>query len=108
MGVSVFMEKPTHRLVEPPPIDAQLIEPPVPAAPQSIQSKRPAVVHQPKPLPPARHQKAPVMPKVSPRTEPNPAAQKAEVTTSAASPAAAASGDTHATAAVIASSKGEA
>ena len=107
-GLAYFMEKPTHRPADPPPIDAQLIEEPVPAVPQSIQPKRPAIVHQPKPLPPDRPQKTPVMPKVSPRTEPNPAAQKAEVTTSTAAPAAAASGDTHATASVITSPKGEA
>lgn len=107
-GLAYFMEKPTHRLVEPPPIDAQLIEQPVPAAPPSILPKRPAIVHQPKPLPPVRPQKAPVMPKVSPHTEPNPAAQKAEVTNSTAAPAAVASGGTHATAAVITSPKGEA
>jgi protein TonB len=48
------------------------------------------------------------MPKVSRHTEQNPADQKAEVTNSTAAPAATASGDTHATAAVITSPKGEA
>ena len=50
-GLAYFMEKPTHRPVEPPPIDAQLIEQPVPVATQSIQPEPPAAVHKPKPLP---------------------------------------------------------
>jgi protein TonB len=54
------MEKPTHQLVEPPPIDAQLIEQP---ETQSIQPERPAAA-------PVRPLQAPVMPPVSPRTKP--------------------------------------
>ena len=99
-GVAYFMEKPTHRLVEQPPIDAQLIEQTVPVATQSVERKRPAAARQPKPPPPARprqavmpHQ-APVMPPMNPQNEQNPAVQKAEVTpnTTLAAPAAAPSG----------------
>ncbi len=99
-GVAYFMEKPTHRLLEQPPIDAQLIEQIVPVATQSVERKRPAVVRQPKPRPPARprqavmpHQ-ASAMPPVSPQIEQNPTVQKAEATpnTAVAAPAAAPSG----------------
>lgn len=91
-GLAFFMEKPSHWSVEPPPIDAQLIELPVPAVTQNVQTKRPAAVHQPKsqpkPLPLVRPQQAPVMPQVIPRTEKAPAAQtpatqNPEVTTNA-------------------------
>ena len=108
------MEKPTHRPMDPPPIDAQLIEEPMPAAPQSIQPKRPAAVQKPKPLPPVRPQQAPVMPKVTPRIEQNPVPHKAEVATSTAVPDTT-SGGAHATpiggqstAAVITSPTGDA
>jgi protein TonB len=93
------MEKPAHRPVEPPPIDAQLIEQAAPAATQSIQRKQPAAIHRSKPLPQVRpHQapviphQAPVMPQVSPHIEQNPIVQKAEVTpnTATTAPAAAA------------------
>jgi len=104
-GLAYFMEKPTHRPVDPPPIDARLIELPVLAPPQSIQPKRPAVVHQPKPLPPVRPQKAPVTTQVTPRTE--------HVTTNPSVPAIAVSSDAHSkssegqsTAAVITSPNG--
>lgn len=86
-GVAYFMEKPTHRLVEQPPIDAQLIEQTVPVATQSVERKQPAAIHRPKPLPQVRpHQapviphQAPVMPQVSPHNEQNPIVQKTEVT----------------------------
>jgi len=77
------MEKPSHWSVEPPPIDAQLLELPVPTVTQNVQTKRPAAVHQPKPLPLVRPQQVPVMPQVIPRTEQTPATQNPEVTTNA-------------------------
>ncbi|MGC2422832.1 MAG: hypothetical protein WA666_00540 [Nitrospirota bacterium] len=100
-GAAYFMEKPAHRPVEPPPIDAQLIEQAAPAATQSIQRKRTAAIHRPKPLPQVRpHQapvllhQAPVMPQVSPHIEQNPLVQKTEATpnTAVAAPDAAPSG----------------
>ena len=78
-GLASFMEKPTHRPEEPPPIDARLLEEPVPAGTQSIQPERPPATHKPKPLP--RPQQAAAMPQVSSPTEQRPAAQKAEATT---------------------------
>jgi len=75
MGLAYFMEKPSHRPVEPSSIDAQLIEQSVPNASVA------------KPLPQVRPQPTPVMSKVSPSTEQNPPAQKAEVTTNAPSDA---------------------
>ena len=71
-GSAHFMGKPTHRPAEPPPIDARLIELPVPAEIQpveepapvparSIQPEPPApVVPKPKPPPPVRPRRAPV------------------------------------------------
>src|SRR5208337_804027 len=94
-GLACFMAKPTYRPVDPAPIDARSIELPVPAPIRSIQPKHPAAVHQPKPLPPVRPLLAPVMPKVIPRTEQNPVARNAEVTTNTSAPAAAAPGDAH-------------
>ena len=113
-GLAYFMGKPTHRPVEPPPIDARLIEQPIPAVTQIIRPERPADVHQPKPLPLVRPQQAPVMPQVSPRTEQHPASRKAEVTTNTAETIAApigsraTSGEGQSTAAVITSPNGNA
>ncbi len=70
-GLAYFMEKPAHRPVEPPPIEAQLIEQPVPAEtppvedpvptpPPSVQPEPPAAVPKPKPPPPVRPRRAPV------------------------------------------------
>jgi hypothetical protein len=83
-GLACFMDTPTTiRPVEQPPIEAQLIEQFASPATERVQPTRPAVVHQPKTLPNARPQPAPVRPQASPRTEQNPAAaQKTEVTTS--------------------------
>src|SRR5208337_542708 len=66
-GLAYFIEKPTERTAEPPPIDAQLIEQ-FPAATK----ERPSPVHQPKPLHVVRPQQAHVMPQISPRNEQNP------------------------------------
>jgi periplasmic protein TonB len=74
-GLAYFMGKPTHRPMEPSAIDAQLIE-------QAV-SPPTAAVHQTKPLPPVMPLPSPVISRVSPTTEQNPATQKAEVTTSA-------------------------
>lgn len=87
-GLAFFMEKPSHWSVEPPPIDAQLIDLPVPAVPPNVQTKRPATVRQPKPLPLVRPQQAPVMPQVIPRAAQTPAVQTPEVTTNASNNAA--------------------
>jgi len=75
-GLAYFMGKPTHRLAEPAPIDAQLIE----------QSEKTAsvAVHQPKPVPPVIPLQAPVVSKVSPTNEQQTPAQKTEVTTNTA------------------------
>src|SRR5208283_3323934 len=75
-GLAYVIEKPAYQTVGPTPIDAQLIEQSVPAAAH----ERPAAVHKGKPLPLVR----PQQPQVSPRTEQNPAAQKAELTTNPA------------------------
>ena len=79
-GLAYFMEKPAHRPMEPPPIDAQLIEQPVPTAISSIQPERTVAVHKRKSLPMVKSQQPPVTPQVSPRIEQNPTAQKPEVT----------------------------
>jgi len=75
-GLAYFMGKPTHRLAEPAPIDAQLIE----------QSEKTAsvAVHQPKPVPPVIPLQAPVVSKVSPTNEQQTPVQKTEVTTNTA------------------------
>ena len=83
-GAAYFMYKPTYRPVEPPPIDAQLIELPAPVATETIEPEPPAAVEQPKPPPPVMPQQVPVKPKVSPRTRQKPVPQKAKVITSAA------------------------
>jgi protein TonB len=75
------MEKPTHLQVEPPPLDAQLIEEPAPVPVQSIPQERPVAVPKPKPLPRMRPQQAAAAPQVSPPVEQTPAAPKAEPTT---------------------------
>ena len=77
-GLAYFMERPAHRQAEPPPLNAELIELPAPAATQNIRPERPAAVHKPKPLPRVRPPQAPVMPPVSAPTEQAPAARKAE------------------------------
>ena len=82
-GSAYFMYKPTYRPVEPPPVDAQLIELPAPVATETIEPEPPAAVEQPKPPPPVVPQQVPVKPKVSPRTRQKPVAQKAKVITSA-------------------------
>src|SRR5208283_862720 len=94
-GLAYFMGKPTHQLMELPPIDAQLIEQSVPAATQG----RPAAMHKPKPLAPVRPQQAPVIPQMNKRSEQNPATEKTEVTTNAnvALPNATAPSGAHAT-----------
>src|SRR5208283_182184 len=79
-GLAYFMEKPTYRHVELPPIDARVIEQSVPAATH----ERPGAVHHPKPLPQVRPQQAPVTPQMNPRTEEKAAPQKEEVTTNKA------------------------
>jgi protein TonB len=112
-GLAYFMGKPTSRQVEPPPIDAQLIEQPVSPATQSIQPKPPAAVHQPKTLPTVRPQKTPVMPQASPRTEQNPITHKTEAISNAPAASApvgasAAPGEGRAGAAVITSPNGSA
>ena len=88
-GLAYVIEKPTSQPVEPPPIDAQLIEQSVPA----VAHERPVAAHKAKPLPIVR----PQQPQVSPRIEQNPAAQKAEVTTNAAVALPAAPGGSHTT-----------
>ena len=80
-GLAYFMEKPTHQAVEPPPINAQLIEQPAPVATQNTRPERPVAVHKPKPLPQVRPRQGPVMPQVSSPTEQRPAAQQAGVPT---------------------------
>ena len=55
-GLAYVLEKPAHGPVEPPPINAQLIEQPAPVATPAI---RPAPVHKPKPLPQAPPKQAP-------------------------------------------------
>ncbi|MGD0282811.1 MAG: hypothetical protein ABSB95_10660 [Dissulfurispiraceae bacterium] len=88
VGFAYFMENPTHPQSEMLPIEAQLIEQPVPAATQ----KRPAAVQRPKPMPPVK----PKQSAVSPRTEQNPAEVKTN--TAVALPAAAAPAGAQATA----------
>src|SRR5271169_2409771 len=75
-GLAIFMGKPTHRPMEPSPIDAQLIE----------QSEKTAsvAVRQPKPVPPVIPLQAPVVSKVSPTNEQQTPSQKTEVTTNTA------------------------
>ena len=75
LGFAYFMEKSAHQPEELPPIEAQLIEQPVPAATH----ERPAAMHKPKPLPLVRPQQSPVTHQVSP-----PTAQKPEVTANTA------------------------
>ncbi len=65
-GLAYFMEKSAQRTEELTPIEAQLIEQTVPAATHV----RPAAVHKPKPLPPAKPQQAPVTHQVSPPEAP--------------------------------------
>ena len=77
-GLGYFMERPSHRQAEPPPLNAELIELPPPAAVQSARPERPVAVHKPKPLPRVRPEQAPVMPQVSAPTEQTPPARKAE------------------------------
>jgi protein TonB len=79
-GFAHFMEKPTLP-VEPPPIEARLIEEPAPVATRSNLPERPVVVHEPKPLPQVMPRQAPVMPQVSSPTEQRPQVQKAEAPT---------------------------
>ena len=62
-GLAYFMEKPGHLQVEPPPLDAQLIEEPAPAPTQSIPPERPVAVPKPKPLPQVRPQQALLRPR---------------------------------------------
>ena len=71
-GSAHFMGKPTHRPAEPPPIDARLIELPVPVEPPPVEEPvaapapsiqpepPPAVVPKPKPPPPVKPRRAPV------------------------------------------------
>ncbi len=84
-GLAYFMSRPTYQPQEPPPIEARLIEQPVPAA-----RARPAAVHKPRPLPMVKPQQAPVTPQ---------AVQKPEVTTNTtvAVPVAAAPSGAHST-----------
>ncbi|MGO9612545.1 MAG: hypothetical protein ACLPX5_05885 [Dissulfurispiraceae bacterium] len=91
-GLAYFIGKPTHQLMELPPIDAQLIEQSIPAETR----EPPAAVHKPKPLTPVKPQQPPLMPQVSKRTEQNQAAEKTELTTNAsvALPSATAPSDT--------------
>ncbi len=72
LGFAYFMEKSSYQPAELPPIEAQLIEQPVPAA----KHERPAAAQKPKPLPTVKQHQAPVAHQVSP-----PAAQKEIVTT---------------------------
>ncbi len=74
-GLAYFMGKPTHRPVEPPPIDAQLIEQSVPTETPSPQPEPPAGVSQPKPVPLVRPHPAPVKPKVRHRPKPQPVSE---------------------------------
>jgi len=110
-GLAFFMGKPTSRQVEPPPIDARLIEQPVSPAAQSIQPKPPAAVRRSKTLPTVRPQKTPVMPQVPARTEQNPIARKTEAITNAPADSApagarASTGEGQGAAAVITSPNG--
>jgi len=73
-----FMGKPAYRPVTPPPIDAQLIELPVPPPAEIVEPEPPAAVQEPEPAPP---QPAPVIPRVVPRPKPNPPIQRAKVRT---------------------------
>ncbi len=85
-GLSYFMAKPTQRLAEPPPIEAQLIEQCVPYAPQGIHPEQPPAAAQPQPAPRVRPHPVPVRPKVS-HVKKIPAAPKTEVLTSNATTA---------------------
>jgi len=80
-GLAYFMEKPSRQPVQPPPINAQLIEQPAPVATQSIRPERPVAIHKPKTLPQVRPRQAPVMPQVSSPTEQRPAGRQSEVPT---------------------------
>ncbi len=82
-GVEYFMERPTHRPVKPPPIDARLIDLPAPVAAATLGPGPPTAVEQPKPPPPVIPKQVPVKPQVSPRTVQKPVARKAKVITSA-------------------------
>jgi periplasmic protein TonB len=75
-GLAYFMGKPSHRPMEPSPIDAQFIE--QPASPAT------ATVHQPKQVPPVIPLQTPVISKVTPSTEQPTPAQKTAVTTNTA------------------------
>jgi protein TonB len=57
-GLASFMERPGHRQQGAPPIDAQFVELPAPAASQTIQPERPVAVPKPKPLIRMRHEQA--------------------------------------------------
>ena len=74
-GLAYFMGKPTHRPVEPSPIDAQLIEQSVPTETPSPQPEPPAGVSQPKPVSQVRPHPAPVKPKVRHRPKPQPVSE---------------------------------
>ena len=82
-GVEYFMERPTHRPVKPPPIDARLIDLPAPVATATLGPGPPTAVDQPEPPPPVIPKQVPVKPQVSPRTIQKPLARKAKVITSA-------------------------
>lgn len=69
-GLAYFMGKPAQQQVELPPLDAQLIEQPVPAVPRSIKQERSTPVHQPK-----------QMPQIGPMQSPVKTVQQAELTT---------------------------
>jgi periplasmic protein TonB len=80
LGLAYFMEKPTHRPLEPSAIDAQLLV-------EQSASPASAAVQKPKPLPQVRPQPAPVISKVTPTAEQKPSVQKAEEATNAPSSA---------------------
>ena len=77
-GLAYFMEEPGHLHVEPPPLDAQLIEEPAPAPTKSISPERPVAAPKPKSLPQVRPQQARAASQVSPPAEQTPAAPTAE------------------------------
>jgi len=77
-----FMEKSTGQQAWPPPIEAQLIEQPVPAATRSGPSGPPAAPRQPKPRQQAKRLTPEVPPPVSRQAEQNPPSPKPEITPS--------------------------
>lgn len=83
VGLAYFMGKPTQRLAEPPPIEAQLLDQYVPPGTGSSHPEPPAAVSQPQPVPQVRPQPAPRRPLESHRAKKKPAPPEEAVTTKA-------------------------